>query len=113
MSEVEPPPPDVDEPILARRPWTVAALLSSAGTPAAVIAAQILPPPFDAFVAWPLVLVDRLVEPRLHLESHSGSAWSHIAAAGAGIVLTWLFYVLVARILIRRLARTAHQPSLH
>jgi hypothetical protein len=87
----------------------VAVLLGSAGTPAAVILAQAAPWPIDALLAWPLVLVDRLVEPALHARgSQDGppqSTPAHVVAAVAGIALTWLFYVVLARVIIRRAIR--------
>ena len=91
-------PERYEEPFLSRHPWIAALLLASAGTPAAVILAQPAPSPLDALLAWPLVLVDRLVGPG-----------RNVAAGVAGIVLTWLFYILLARFVIWRVtARLDH-----
>jgi hypothetical protein len=85
-----------------RRPWLTALLLASAATPAAVILAILAPAPLDAVLAWPLVVLDRWI-----------GAWGdtrplgRLAAGLLGIVLTWVHYVVLARLLVRWIARRA------
>jgi hypothetical protein len=76
-----------------RHPWIAALLLGSAATPAAVILAVPAPQPLDALLAWPLVALDRWV-------SHDDGTRIRLVALIAGIALTWLFYVLLARLLV-------------
>ena len=75
--------------------WLAALLLATLATPAGVVIAWLAPRPLDAVVAWPLVLMDVWADeapiPRLLLLL-------------LGIVLTWLFYVIVARLVLWRLA---------
>ncbi|HEX6106338.1 MAG TPA: hypothetical protein VFZ26_12190 [Gemmatimonadales bacterium] len=86
------------EPLLSRHPWVAALLLGTVATPAGVVLGWLLPRPFDAVVAPPLVLLDIWV---------AGGPWAagmrRLAALALGIALTWLFYVLVARAVIWRL----------
>ena len=80
-----------------------ALLLGTVVTPAAVILAVPAPPPLDALLAWPLVLLDRWVGPErprtTHGAGHPGPA-VRLAALLAGILLTWLYYVLLARLMV-------------
>jgi hypothetical protein len=85
-----------------RRPWLIALLLASAATPAAVILAIPAPAPLDAVLAWPLVVLDRWVG----AGSETGPL-GRVAAGLLGIALTWIHYVVLARLLVRRLARRA------
>jgi hypothetical protein len=96
------------EPLLSRHPWFAALLLATAATPAGVVLAWLAPRPLDAIVALPLVLLD---------------VWAAAGSSGTvgalnkdspglrllvlllGIALTWLFYVLAARLLLWRLLR--------
>ena len=81
-----------------RESWIAALLLGSAATPAAVILAVPAPAPIDALLAWPLVLMDRWIGAR-------GAGPSlRVAALAAGIALTWVHYVLLARLLVSRFA---------
>ena len=83
------------------RPWLAALLLGTVATPAAVILAIPAPAPLDALLAWPLVVMDRWVGP-------SGPGPGVRLLAGAlGIVLTWMHYVVVARLLVGRFVRRA------
>lgn len=97
-----------EEPLLVRRPWVVALLLGTVATPAAVILAVPAPRPLDAVLAWPLVLMDSWVGPGHNLGTVERPVYEdapvRLVAAGVGIVLTWLFYVLLARLLVWRLA---------
>jgi hypothetical protein len=85
-----------DEPLLTRRPWTAALLLGSAATPPAVILAVPAPWPLDALLAWPLVVADRWA-------ASSPAQLTQVLALVAGITLTWMFYVFLARVLVWRL----------
>jgi hypothetical protein len=97
------------EPLLSRHPWFVALLLGTVATPAGVVLAWLAPRPLDAVVALPLVLVD----------VWAASGWAtgtaetprsqapilQLLLLVLGIVLTWGFYVLAARLLVWRLLR--------
>jgi hypothetical protein len=85
-----------------RRPWLTALLLASAATPPAVILAIPAPAPLDVVLAWPLVAVDRWISARGETD-----ALARLAAGLLGIALTWAHYVLLARLLVRWLARRA------
>jgi hypothetical protein len=100
-----------EEQLLARHPWTAALLLGSVITPAAVILAVPAPRPVDVMLAWPLVLMDSWIGPGQNVGSAQKPVYEgtlvHVLAAVAGIVLTWLFYVFLARLAVWRLTRTA------
>jgi hypothetical protein len=95
------------EPLVARHPWFVALLLATVATPAGVVFGWLAPRPLDAVVALPLVLVD--------VWATSGGATGtaetpsneapilRLLLLVLGIVLTWLFYVLAARLVLWRL----------
>jgi hypothetical protein len=85
-----------DEPFVRRHPWIAALLLGTVVTPAAVILAVPAPRPLDALLAWPLVVLDRWVSPGERPQVR-------LVALLLGIVLTWLFYVLLARLMVRQL----------
>jgi hypothetical protein len=95
------------EPVVSRHPWFVALLLATVATPAGVVFGWLAPRPLDAVVAWPLVLVDVWVASG----GATGTAETPINEAPIlrllllvlGIVLTWLFYVLAARLVLWRL----------
>ena len=76
-------------------PWVMALLLGSVATPAAVILAVPAPWPLDALLAWPLVVMDR----RLGAREHAGPMLRLLGLV-IGIVLTWVHYVLLARLLV-------------
>lgn len=84
-----------------RRPWITALLLGTAATPAAVILAIPAPPPLDAVLAWPLVLLDRWIA------AGDTGPLARLAAGLLGIALTWVHYILLARLLVRLIARRA------
>lgn len=103
-------PSAFEQPLLARRPWLVAILLATAATPAAVIFAVPAPSPLDAALAWPLVVLDRWVGAEIGTDRGPDGAGVgvRLGALLVGIVLTWLHYVLVARVVVWWLAgRTA------
>ncbi len=82
-------------------PWTAALLLGTAITPAAVVLAWLAPRPLDAIAALPLVLLDVWAAPS------AGAVAGPLARfllLILGIVLTWMLYVLAARLVIWRLA---------
>jgi hypothetical protein len=93
------------EPLLPRHPWVAALLLGTVATPAGIVLGWLAPRPLDAVVALPLVLVDIWVGRALGAgdAGHPGeeAALVRLSALVLGIVLTWLFYVLVARLLLR------------
>jgi hypothetical protein len=92
---------------MIRHPWLAALLLGSAATPAAVILAVPAPRPLDAILAWPLVLMDVWVGSESAAGVHEGvreGAPVRLAALALGIVLTWLHYILLARLMIWRMA---------
>jgi hypothetical protein len=85
-----------------RRPWLTALLLGSAATPAAVILAIPAPAPLDTVLAWPLVLVDRWIA-----GGGETGPLARLAAGLLGIALTWVHYILLARLLVRLISRRA------
>jgi hypothetical protein len=78
------------------RTWSAAMMIGTAATPGGVILAWLLPRPLDAVVALPLVLLDLRV-------GRSPSPVARVGALVLGIALTWLLYVVVARLVLRRL----------
>jgi hypothetical protein len=97
-----------EEPFLLRHPWLAALLLGTVATPAAVILAVPAPRPLDAVLAWPLVLVDSWVGPGLNIGTAEEPIYEgtpvRLLALVIGIVLTWLFYILLARLALWRVA---------
>jgi hypothetical protein len=88
------------EPLAPRRPWAAALLLGTVVTPACVVLGWLAPRPLDAVVALPLVLLDIWVAQR-------GSPLARLLLLAIGIGLTWLFYVLAARLVLWRLDHRA------
>ena len=85
------------------RPWLAALAVGTAATPPAVILAIPAPRPIDALLAWPLVAIDaRLGE---------GDAPLLLLGLLAGIALTWIHYVLLARLVLWRLDRGGAERS--
>ena len=78
------------------QPWGAALLIGTLITPASVVFGWLAPRPLDAVVALPLVLLDIWVAQR-------GSPLARLLLLVVGIGLTWLFYVLVARLVLWRL----------
>jgi hypothetical protein len=99
------------EPLISRHPWFAALLLATVATPAGVVFGWLAPRPLDAVVALPLVLVD--------VWAASGGATGTVETPSnerptlrlllliVGIALTWVFYVLAARLLLWRLSLRA------
>jgi hypothetical protein len=85
-----------------RRPWLTALLLGTAATPPAVILAIPAPAPLDAVLAWPLVLLDRWIA-----GSDDAGPLIRLAVGLLGIAITWVHYVLLARLLVWWTARRA------
>lgn len=81
------------------REWSTALLLATLATPAGVVIAWLAPRPLDAVVAWPLVLVD-VWAPSVGANE---SPIVRVLLLALGVALTWLFYALVARVVLRRL----------
>lgn len=77
-------------------PWLTALLLGTVATPGAVILAVPAPRPVDAMLAWPLVVLDVM------LGSGAIAPAARLAAIAAGIALTWVHYVLLARLVVWR-----------
>jgi hypothetical protein len=99
------------EPFLSRHPWFAALLLGTVATPAGLVFGWLAPRPLDAVVALPLVLLDIWVGPG----GNGGAAatpleespFVRLLLLTLGIVLTWLFYVLAARLVLWRLVPRA------
>jgi hypothetical protein len=91
------------EPLVSQRPWFVALLLATVATPAGVVLGWLAPRPLDAVVALPLVLVD-IWAASAGITRSVGSRMGLLLLI-LGIVLTWLFYILVARLALWRLLR--------
>jgi hypothetical protein len=67
-----------------------------------VVLAWLAPRPLDAVVALPLVLVDIWAAPAASTDAvRMDPAVVRLLMLALGIVLTWLFYVLMARALLR------------
>lgn len=103
------------EPLVSHHPWFAALLLATVATPAGVVFAWLAPRPLDAVVALPLVLLD------VWAGSAGAAATAGIPSNEAptlrvmllvvGIVLTWLLYVLIARLVLWRLLLRAGDGS--
>jgi hypothetical protein len=88
---------DFSEPLISRRPWFAALLVATLATPAAVVIAWLAPRPLDAVVALPLVLIDMWAAP-------AEGPILRLLLLLLGILLTWLLYLVVARLVFWRLA---------
>lgn len=99
---------NLSEPSLLRHPWFAALLLATMATPAGVVLAWLAPRPLDAVVALPLVLVDVWAASggvKGTAENPGNQApGMRLLLLVLGIVLTWLLYVLVARLVLWRLS---------
>jgi hypothetical protein len=96
------------EPFLLRHAWLAALLLGTAATPSAVILAVLAPRHLGAVLIWPLGLLTQWAGPSLNIGTperpfYEGT-FMHLAAMALGGVLTWLFYVLLARVVLWRVA---------
>ena len=103
---------NVSEPSISRHPWLAALLLATLATPAGVVIAWLAPRPLDAVVALPLVLVDiwamSLGATRTTEPTGNEAPITRLLLLVLGIVLTWLFYVIVARLVLWRLSLDAN-----
>jgi hypothetical protein len=93
------------------RPWSAAVLLATLATPAGVVIAWLAPRPLDALVAFPLVLADMWAASH-HLTGtaappNDDPSIARLLLLVLGIALTWLFYIIVARVLLWRLSPDA------
>lgn len=84
-----------------QHPWIAALLLGTVITPAGVVLAWLAPRPLDALVAFPLVLLDVWAAPSACVVT---GPFARLLLLVLGIVLTWLLYVLAARLVLWRLA---------
>jgi hypothetical protein len=97
------------EPLLSRHPWFAALVLGTVATPAGVVFAWLAPRPLDAVVALPLVLVDVWAAGAFGGATGSAETPSNEAPTlrllllVLGILFTWVFYVIAARLLLWRL----------
>ena len=100
-------PVTFSEPFLLRHPWAAAFLLGTVATPGAVILAFLLPRPIDLLFAWPLVVMDMWFQPANigtgGRPVYEGSPLLLLALLG-GILFTWAFYVLAARVAVWRVS---------
>jgi hypothetical protein len=99
------------EPLVSRHPWFAALLLATVATPAGVVLGWLAPRPLDAVVALPLVLVDVWAASDRATETvatpSNAAPVLRLLLLVLGIVLTWLFYVLAARLVLWKLLRRA------
>jgi hypothetical protein len=93
---------------MLRHPWVAALLLGTVVTPAAVILAVPAPRPLDVVLAWPLVLMDSWIARRSSIDLVGAPIYQgsliRVVALIVGILLTWVFYVLLARLVVWRVA---------
>ncbi len=86
-------------------------------TPAGIVLGWLAPRPLDAIVALPLVLVDIWAPSVLGNGATETpieeSAFVRLLLLALGIVLTWLFYVLVVRLVLWRLDAHIVRRSRH
>jgi hypothetical protein len=91
------------EPFLSQHPWLAGVLLGTVATPAGVVLAWLAPRPLDAVVAPPLVLIDAWATTGTTEIAEDAAPGSRLLLLVLGIVLTWVFYVLAARLVLWRL----------
>jgi hypothetical protein len=94
--------------MVSQHPWFAALLLATVATPAGVVLGWLAPRPLDAVVALPLVLVDIWAASGVAtgtVEPSNEAPILRLLLLVLGIVLTWLFYVLAARLVLWRLLR--------
>ena len=86
-------------------------------TPAGVILGWLAPRPLDTIVALPLVLVDMwaasVVSNGATETRFENADFVRLLLLALGIVLTWLFYVLVVRLVLWRLAEHVERRVRH
>jgi hypothetical protein len=94
---------NLSEPLLSRHPWFAALLLGTVATPAGVVLAWLAPRPLDAVIALPLVLVDMWAASSTAETPSNQAPTLRLLLLVLGIVLTWVFYAVAARLLLWRL----------
>ena len=94
---------EFSEPFIPRHPWVAALLLATAFTPAGVVLAWVAPRPLDAVVALPLVVLDMWAGSKAGGALLSESPAARLLILALGIALTWLLYVIAARLILWRL----------
>lgn len=87
---------------MRRHPWVAALLIGTVATPAGIVLGWLAPRPLDAVVALPLVLLDIWAAPGAAVTPIEESPFVRLLLLTLGIVLTWLFYVLAARLILWR-----------
>jgi hypothetical protein len=92
------------EPFLSQHPWFAGVLLGTVATPAGVVLAWLAPRPLDAVVALPLVLIDAWAARGTAETANNQAPGLRLLLLVLGIVLTWGFYVLAARLVLWRLS---------
>lgn len=102
-------------PLVSQHPWFAALLLATLATPAGVVLGWLAPRPLDAVVALPLILVDMWAASRAGQypagTPSNGAALLPLLLLVLGIGLTWLFYLLAARLVLWRLSRRAGEGA--
>ena len=95
--------------LVSEHPWFTAFMLATLATPAGVVLGWLVPRPLDALVAPPLILVDMWATSRVgqFTAESSSNPIPRLLLLVLGIVLTWLFYVLAARLVLWRIVRHA------
>ncbi|HYC31430.1 MAG TPA: hypothetical protein VEB59_04030 [Gemmatimonadales bacterium] len=86
---------------MIRKPWLLASLIATTATPAAVVLAWLVPRPLDVVLAPPLVALDVWAA-----RAAVTDPWAELGLLALGIGLTWGFYLLLARLVLRRLERS-------
>lgn len=91
----------------AESPWFAALLIATLATPAGVVLGWLAPRPLDAVVALPLVLVDMwAASHRIGIaEAGSDAPIARLLLLVLGIGLTWVWYVVAARLVLWRLSK--------
>jgi hypothetical protein len=97
------------EPLVSQHPWLAALLLGTVATPAGIVLGWLVPRPLDALVALPLVLTD-IWAASMGISSTGETSTNaepilRVLLLVSGIVSTWVFYVVAARLLLWRLLR--------
>jgi hypothetical protein len=94
---------EFSEPFVPRHPWVAALLLATTVTPAGVVLAWVTPRPLDAIVAFPLVVLDMWAGSEAGEAFLGASPVARLFLLALGITLTWLLYVVAARLILWRL----------
>ena len=92
-------------PFLLRHPWLGSLLLGTGATPVALALAA-LAPWVGAITAWPLLILMEWAGPGHNIGTpeqpfHEGTP-IHLMAISLGLLLTWFFYIFLARVGLRQ-----------